>query len=136
MKTTNDAPGLRRNRSRSELSALHADVFKAVIAAYVKTRELQPVIASRIDPDPSSRSQKLTATAIEFCIDIEHATEKALANEPVLQKAWFALALEEPVDPEIERRVIERCGRVYFARRLAPWLYWRPNRYPQARRAA
>ena len=106
----------------------HNRVVRAVIGAYRNTRELCPIAAFEIDPDAVSRSKRLTIDGIHHMADIEIATTKALAGEPEVQKAWFALALGEPVEPKLERRVVERCGPIYTARGLAPWIYYKPSR--------
>jgi hypothetical protein len=106
----------------------YLETFRAVVRAYVETRERAPIAAFEIDPDAVSMSKRLTIDGIHHMADIEIATTKALVDEPELQRAWFALALGEPVEPKLERRVVERCGPIYTARGLAPWIYYKPSR--------
>lgn len=99
-----------------------------VIEGYARIRQLEPVVASNPDPDPIKRSEKLTYNLIDFCADVELATEKALANQPELQRVWFAIALEKPVAANLRNKVLQACGRVYVGRGLEPWKYWQPCR--------
>lgn len=100
----------------------------AVIAEWVRIRSLEPVIAHCIDPDPVQRSQRLSYDLIGFACDIELATEKALANEPELQRTWLNIAQDKPVSANLRNKVLQACGRVYVGRGLEPWRYWQPCR--------
>jgi hypothetical protein len=108
--------------------ALHYEkAALAVIAAWVKIKNRDPLAAS--SPDRDKRNEKLSYPMIDWAVDIENATLKALANLPELQQAWFAIALEEPVTVNDRYEVLQRCGRVYAFRELTPWQYWRRNKY-------
>ena len=122
-------------RSRAEMLAAWSDVFKAVVVEYVRLKSLCPIVSMTWDPLVSDRSQRLSCESIDYICDIEHATESALKDRPELQKTWFQLALKQPADPTLCQQCIEATGRIYTARRLAPWQYWRRNRYPQRRAA-
>jgi hypothetical protein len=100
----------------------------AVIEGYARIRQLQPIVASNPDPDPIKRSEKLTYNFIDYCADVESATEKALANQPELQRVWFDIALDKPVAANLRNKVLQTCGRVYAGRALEPWKYWRPTK--------
>ena len=116
-----------RAETRAERYSRYQEIVRAVIKSYVETRERSPIVAFEIDPDAVTRSKRLTIDGIAHIADIERATALALADEPELQQAWFALALEKPIEPELEKRVVELCGPLYAARNLAPWVYFRPT---------
>ncbi|MBW4039203.1 MAG: hypothetical protein HIU91_10075 [Acidobacteria bacterium] len=115
--------------TRAELQAHYQNVFYAVVAEYVNLKALSPVVASIVDPDGIGKSTKLNYDAIHYIVDIEFATTKALENRLDLQAAWFCLASGEAVAPKLARETITRCGRLYAARKLAPWYYHKSNRY-------
>jgi hypothetical protein len=71
--------------------------------------------------------RKLSANAIHYKVDIERATELALADEPELQRVWFAMLAGETSDSRLEQEVVSRCGRIYADRELAPWFYFKPR---------
>lgn len=141
MKTTIDAPNYRRNdgTSRQELAALYADTCGAVLKAYREIRQLQPVVASSIDPDEAG-NRKLTPIGIEFCIDCENATKKALERHPELVDVWMRIVREEPVDVKLESKIAWLCGKVYVARKLHPARYFKVQKFyrnkPEVRMAA
>jgi hypothetical protein len=112
-----------------ERAIYHEKSALAVIEAYGRIRQLSPVVSSSPDPDPIKRSEKLTYTLIDYCADVESATERALANQPELQRVWFDIALDKPAAANLRNKVLQACGRMYTARGLAPWQYWRPSRY-------
>lgn len=118
--------------TRQERAAYHDKSTVAVIEAYVRIRQLEPVVSSNPDPDPNTRREKLTYGLIDWIADIEMATEQALKDRIDLQSAWFSMALDESVDLRLRSEVVSRCGRVYVGRGLEPWKYWRRK----SRRAA
>lgn len=120
----------RRKRGRKGISAHQCwKAFQIVQAAYLETRERQPFGASTAYLDDGERSTRLTIGGIEFCIDIEKATETALQNDAVLLDAWERLALEEKVDSHIANDIEQRCGRMYVQRGLLPQTYFRRSKY-------
>jgi hypothetical protein len=125
------APVESTNWTRAELYEHYELVFYAVAKEYARLRALSPVVASIVDPDGIGKSTKLTFDSVNYAVDIERATEKALESRLDLQAAWFCLALDEPVNPKLARDTITQCGRIYSARKLAPWHYHKPNKYPQ-----
>lgn len=122
--------------SKRDLYAHYEDTFNSVVREYIHTRQLSPVVAHQIDPDPITCSEKLTALGIEFCCDVEKATEIALAGRLDLQAAWFEMAAGHHVTRTLAHEVIMKCGRLYAARKLAPWLYFRRDKYAHRRAAA
>lgn len=112
-------------RTKQERALYYEKAALAIIAEYARVRQLSPIAASNMDPDPVRHSDKLTYALIEWLADVELATEAALANLPELQHAWFQLALEEPIPAAQKNEVCFRCGRVYAARHLEMWKYWR-----------
>lgn len=130
---TLSAPSCGSVKSKGELFTQYLDIFNAVTEAYVYTKSLSLVVAHRLDDDPTTRSEKLTVDGIHFAIDVQHATEEALKNEPELQSAWFAFVAGEKVEPKISQQLVWKCGRIYEARKLAPWKYFVINRYPKRR---
>lgn len=119
--------------TKKELEEHYRDSFRAVIEEYVKVRQYSPVVSSTFDPDGLDHSHKLTYASIDWLIDVERATEVALKDKPDLQKTWFAIAFEQPVDKGLEIETANRCGRFYVSRKLEPWRYHLKNRYPQKR---
>ena len=112
-------------RSRHEQTAYYEKVAIVVIEAWARIRQLEPVVASNPDPDPTKRSERLSYSLIDWVVGIERVTEQALANRFDLQEAWFSIALEKPVDERQRNETLQRCGRMYAARGLEPWRYWR-----------
>jgi hypothetical protein len=111
--------------TKRERFAHYADIVNAIIHEYVRIKNLSPIVAQTFDPHPVTTSQKLTLNVIGYKIDIENATEQALKDRLDLQAAWFGMALGERVPPELRQEVIWACGRLYAARFLQPWAYWR-----------
>jgi hypothetical protein len=111
--------------SKRELYAHYEDVTNAVIKQYVHIKSLSPVVAQSIDPHPLLQSQKLSFDLVGYGVDIELATEQVLQDHLDLQAAWFSMALNESVSPALRKDVLWKCGRIYNARNLAPWRYWR-----------
>ena len=118
-------------RSRADLQAHYANSFTATVGEYVRIRQLSPVVAHQIDPNPVVRSVRLSYDHLDYVVDIERATEAALREKPELQRAWFQLALGEPVDTGLAQHCIQACGRVYAGRKLEPFRYYRRDRYPK-----
>jgi hypothetical protein len=124
-----------RFKSRRDYQDYLARVFKGVVSQYLEVLQLPPVCAIRIDPESSSRSRRLTQIDIDFKVDTERITEAALRDRKDLQSTWFRLAAnDEMVDPKQAHEVIARCGRLYAARGLAPWFYYRQNKHPHPRK--
>jgi hypothetical protein len=112
-------------RSHRERLAYYEKAAISTIETYTKTRTFQPLVSSNPDPYPTNRSIKLSFNLIDFCADVELATEKALAEKPELQKAWFDIALGNDVPLDLRSKVLQTCGRAYAARKIEPWKYWR-----------
>ncbi len=123
-------------RSKADLLAYYANSFTATVEEWSRIRQLSPIVASTFDPDGLDRSKRLTYDLIDYLTDIERATETALKDEPALQTVWFQLAHGEAANPKLTTRIIERCGRIYAARRLEPWKYHQHDRYPKRRTTA
>jgi len=121
-------------RSKVELYEKYEGIFQAVTKAYLHIKQLSPLIACQADPnDPTSRSEKLTTDAINFAVDVERSTERALSDSPELQAVWFRLVAGETVAPKLAKQTTILCGRVYSANKLEPWRYFRHNKYPERR---
>lgn len=95
--------------------------FKQVIEAYNEIGLLSPIVA--INPDPLAKSTKLDVYGIHFLADVELATKKALGHNTTLIEQWQRLINGETV--ENAAAIMSRCGRLYKARQLAPFLYFR-----------
>jgi hypothetical protein len=119
--TASDRARVRENHQEQLIH--HRFLFERVTAAYIDISELPLLIALDYDPD-ATRSRTLTHDAINFRIDVERATEQALADFPALQRAWFHLACGDKVDVATQRAVITRCGRFYQQRGLDPNKYF------------
>jgi hypothetical protein len=126
--------GLRGRGRKGGISAhLAWQAFQQVIAAYVETKEAQPIGASSIYLDTGEVSHRLTIDGINFCVDTEKATTEALQNDPVLLQTWEHLALELPANQNHANDVIQRCGREYLRRGLVPNVYFRRVKYGRRR---
>lgn len=121
----------RHNVTDAERFQHYQNVFRAVTEAYERTRRLSPVAAHQTDP--TSHSKRLLPDSVNFVVDIQHATEKALESRLDLQDAWFKIVAGEPVEAKTTREVISRCGRLYSARKLQPWKYFVRDRYAHRR---
>lgn len=103
-----------RTRAKQRWDAQQQAFFQTV-ASYVKTKELPLVTASTIDDElPRGKTLGAGGLGLDFLCDVEMVTEKVLQGDEPAQRAWFALALGEKVDPDLARRVIQRCGSAYL----------------------
>lgn len=107
--------------------------FESVIEAYREFREYAPVVACNYDP--ASRSKKLSHVAINFLADVDLATKKVLKRDDLIRQ-WQAIVEEQPVPPEAVASIAHRCARIYRAKNLAPYQYFRVIRKPMQRSAA
>ena len=119
-----DTRASQRTLSARERYEFDKEAFLAVTTAYVRKRQLSPVVSMNLDPTPGVTSKRLTPDDITYCVDCERATEYALNGRIDLQTGWFALVAGETVPANVARQVIERCGRLYRARNLQPWRYF------------
>lgn len=107
-------------------------VFRSTVSQYVEVIQLPAICAIQIDRESPSRSRRWTPQDAHYKCDVEHATEIALRDRIDLQQAWFRLVAEDATVHQKEtEEVISRCGRLYAARGLSPWTYYRENRYPR-----
>ena len=113
----------RREQQSYERFRHYQFLFDRVVRAYVEISELPPITALDYDPD-APRSRTLTHDAVNFRVDVEHATETALRDLPALQRAWFELACANSVNPFTARAVTTRCGKLYQERGLDPNKYF------------
>jgi hypothetical protein len=97
--------------------------FFEVVTAYVRIRSLSPITAVNPD-DEGVPNKQLNASGIEFLVDVELATKKALNNEPYLLRQWETLAYQEAQVPDATK-IAHRCGRIYERRKLLPNAYFR-----------
>ncbi len=118
---------------RAERQLPDRRLFDAVQDAYLQLLDLPPIAAMVLDHD-QPRPGILAGTAIDFKIDIEKATEVACQKLDE-QAAWFALLRGEPVECELQARVVQQCSLLYRARSLHPRLYFRRDRHAAARRS-
>jgi hypothetical protein len=107
-----------------------------VTSCYLKIKtELSPLAAVAFDDDGAVvGSKRLNATALEYAIDVEHGTLKALSgalsgDNAELQAGWFALLAGEKVQAGIALKVITKCAKVYRHRGLNPAIYFRKVRH-------
>ena len=106
--------------------------FDLIAQAYVEFREYAPVCACIYDP--AQRPKKLNSTIITFLCDVDLATSRVLTPELIQQ--WEALITGEEVDSQVSAFIVNRCARIYQARKLAPFIYFRSIKQPVARGAA
>ena len=107
--------------------------FESVIEAYRQFREYSPVVA--VNYDPACRNKKLITAIIHFLADVDTATKQVLKSANLIEK-WQALIDEQSVSAEAAAVIAHRCGRIYRAKGLAPYSYFRVIRKPVQRSAA
>lgn len=95
--------------------------FERVISAYNDVRNIPPITAISLDPE--FINPKLGPDLINYLIDVEHASRKALKHNDVLFEQWKRVVNGEDV-PNIASIAV-RCGRVYRARKLLPVEYFK-----------
>jgi hypothetical protein len=96
--------------------------FFEVVTAYVRIRSLSPITAVNPD-DEGVPNKQLNASGIEYLIDVELATKKALNDDPYLLRQWETLAYQEAQVPDATK-IAHRCGRIYERRKLLPNAYF------------
>jgi hypothetical protein len=95
--------------------------FWRVVTGYRSVSELSPVVAMAWDPCQAPK--KLGVDGIHYLADIQLATEKALNGNAELLDQWQCLVNGENTPNSAS--IINRCGRLYKSRRLAPSSYLR-----------
>jgi hypothetical protein len=96
--------------------------FFEVVSAYVRIRSLSPITAVNPD-DEGVPNKQLNASAIEYLVDVEAATKRALNNDTNLLQQWETLAYQEAQVPNATK-IASRCGRIYERRKLLPHAYF------------
>jgi len=131
--TTHTAERATPRMTLREEERRHKEVFQSVLQGYRAATCLPPTTAREIDPAPTSRPKWITETQIDYKIDVQKATEKAIGGDPKLEAAWFDLLDNLPVAENLAHTVITKCGRLYRSRGLSPALYFQIDRYPHRR---
>ena len=93
--------------------------FWRVIRGYRDVSELSTVVATVWDPCEAPK--KLGIDGIHFLCDVELATNRALDGNDELLRQWQQIINGENTPNSAS--VINRCGRVYKRRCLAPSTY-------------
>ncbi len=110
-----------------ERTAANRVAFRETIVAYRELEYRHPVQAMNLDSH-AKRSMALNPASIDFRVDCENAVLAAIGASPNLHSTFVALVNDEPVDdPKLAEEVIDRCGRIFTARQLAPYLYFAPK---------
>jgi hypothetical protein len=105
--------------------------FWRVVRAFNEVSLLSPIVA--INPDPLAKCTKLDVVGIHFLCDVELATRRALGHNPALLDQWQRLIHGDDVPNATN--IIDRCSRVYHARQLLPYLYFRNQKQGRRREA-
>jgi hypothetical protein len=100
-------------------------LFEAVVTAYRDLLSLSPMVARNYDEEVHPR--KLVPGFVDYKIDLQHATTKALKNNPDLIRQWEN-AIFNNTDDEfnfslISYAIVRDCARIYQARKLHPAIY-------------
>lgn len=95
--------------------------FWNVIDAYISIRQRHPVTALTLDE--TAPSTKLTFDLIDYLVDVELATRRALT--PALYLLLQQLLEGEKIPSASQRVIIARCSRIYSERGLLPVKYFR-----------
>jgi hypothetical protein len=98
-------------------------VFYQVVGTYLEILATPPIIAS--DPDDEARPRKLGPKLIEYKIDIELATKRALGNDITLLQHWESIVFGEKVEASLAEHIARKCGKTYAARKLSPFDYFK-----------
>jgi hypothetical protein len=98
--------------------------FDSVVRAYVDILGLSPLTAR--DYDEEVHPRKLVPAYIDYAVDIEHATAKALKNDAALMRQWEQNVTDlynGSAAAHVSYGIIRDCGRIYRARKLHPAIY-------------
>lgn len=100
-------------------------IFEAVATAYRDLISLSPAVARNYDSEVHPR--KLVPEYINYKVDLQHATSKALKYNPELIRQWENAILDNTDDEfnfsRISYGIVRDCARVYQARKLHPAIY-------------
>jgi len=108
------------------------ETFQKVQQTFLTLRNSEPIGCSNIYFEPGEqRGMRLTTTGIEFCVDVERTTNRALEGETALKQTWARMLLGLDVDRQLANIVIQRCGEQYVRLGLSPTQYFRRNKYPE-----
>lgn len=109
--------------TREEVARHRAAYFSKVVTAYAECRAYPAVCGVTYDEFLPPNS-KLTPTVIEFLADVDAATHRAL-DSAGLYPAWERIVAEQAVPMNTRAKVTNLCAKVYIARRLQPFDYFR-----------
>jgi hypothetical protein len=100
-------------------------LFEAVVTAYRDLLSLSPLVAR--DYDSEVHPRKLLPGFVDFKIDIQHATSKALKNDEDLIRQWENAIFNNTDDEfnfsRLSYGVVRDCARIYQTRKLHPAIY-------------
>lgn len=106
------------------------------VAAYRAVCDLQPVIAFNPDPDARSNSNRWSELSCFYKVDVSNAARRVIeskpeAERPALWTAWEALLTDDAKITPAVQKLIRALAPVFYAKRLHPSEYFRPNKHPK-----
>lgn len=110
--------------SRYDRQARWGRTLNFVAKTYKHIRNLEPVVAINYN-DEEPPNEKLTYDSINFLVDVDNATQKAIGNDPFLYAEWVKLVNGEEVNSGLISRLANKLGRCFEARELHPGKYFR-----------
>jgi hypothetical protein len=107
-----------------------------VVAAYRAVFDLEPIAAFNMDPDSSRNANLWTPESCHFKVDVENTVRRVIESKPeadrsALWEAWGNLLMDDAKIGKHEERLIKAIAPKFFANKLHPSLYFRPNKYPK-----
>jgi hypothetical protein len=118
------------SKSRSDRTSSFSEqreLVHRVINAYVDAVSLPHISTFALQGDGLVKSQRVLipgSLGLHFKCDVERVTERALADKPKLQDAWWSIAKGETLGGLPEIHLIQKLHRPYRA--IDPWRYFRP----------
>jgi hypothetical protein len=121
MRNDPDDVGIFQSRAEFQEQRDFKNYFWRTIRGYLDVCALSPVVA--MNWDPFAKPTKLGVDGIHYVVDVQLATEKALNGNAEMLDQWQCLVNGD--NTKNSASIINRCGRLYKSRRLAPASYLR-----------
>jgi hypothetical protein len=124
------------NQNKNTRESADYTLFTKVIQEYCASRyqaSVSPIQAITYDP-LDAKKRRNPVYSIDFCIDVEHAVNVAVGQNPLHTACFAQIIMEtcgEDINPDYSLTcradVVERCARAFRARHLAPSKYFKPR---------
>ena len=128
--STDTNPTRRRRAQALAEQEKRERIFQYVVNAYLELSESQALTSS--NADPLGKRKKMAGSVLDFTIDVEQITRKAL-NDPKLFATWHQLLEDIENDTTMvpaptRRHIVNVCTSAYCSAGLQPHVYFRPTR--------